>query len=326
MRRITICLLAWVLAILTILPVLAQNNGGLRINRDGGWGADFDSAFQSAPRQEVRVAPSRGYAVDANAFQSAPPPPVLDIAPSNSFSAGSFVKQLAPRELNVLSSRDVILLIDKSGSMSEKDCPPPRDGLRFLYRIAGGADPVSRWDWCENELINMSRLTSSAMRQGMRVVLFSTDQTAYERVRMDQIPEIFRRNYPQGSTNAAPALKRQLDWYFSNRVTQRDRSRPVVIAVITDGLPNNTRALKKAILDATASMQRPDEIAITFLQIGADRQGVRLVHELDDDLVRQGAVFDIVDSKDFGELLNIGLARALIAAIGETNRVAGRGY
>ena len=234
------------------------------------------------------------------------------------------IKQLAPRDLNLLSSRDIILLIDKSGSMSEEDCPAPREGFGFLSRFTGQMDAASRWDWCANELITMSRMAAGALRQGMRVVMFATDDDVFDRVRLEQIPQIFRGNRPSGSTNAAAALKKQLSWYFANKASQQGRNRPVVIAVITDGLPNNARALKKAIVEATASMQRPDEIAITFLQVGRDRSGVNLVHELDDGLMRQGATFDIVDCKDFGDLLNVGLGRALVDAISETGRVAGR--
>lgn len=238
----------------------------------------------------------------------------------------AFVKQLAPREVSVLSSRDIIVLVDRSGSMQEKDCPPQRYGLQFLTRWGQPLEPISRWDWCENEMMRFSNLTSGFLRQGMKVVMFASDQTSYSNVRLHQIAQIFHRNYPSGSTNAAPALKAQLDWYFQNRVNARQNTRPVAIAIITDGLPNNTRALKKAIVDATRSMQRPDEIAITFLQVGNDRNGIKLAHELDDDLVRQGAMFDIVDSKDFSELLQIGLARALVDSITESNRVAGRPY
>lgn len=279
--------------------------------------SDF-SAFQTAP-----VARSAGFTLNIN---PAPPRPAPVRPPASSFErqAGVFVKQLAPRDLNLLSSRDIILLIDRSGSMSEEDCPATRGGFGFFSRLNGQMDAATRWEWCENELITMSGMAAGALRQGMKVVMFATDDNVFDRVRLEQIPQIFGANRPSGSTNAAAALKKQLNWYFANKASQQGRNRPLVIAVITDGLPNNARALKKAIVEATNSMQRPDEIAITFLQVGRDSSGVNLVHELDDDLIRQGAMFDIVDCKDFGDLLNVGLGRALADAISETGRVAGR--
>jgi hypothetical protein len=283
---------------------------------DDDWGAEFSTP---PPRPQVQAQPRYQ--------QPAPQGPVMSIgAGAGQGSGSSFVKQLGPRELNILSSRDVIILIDKSGSMEEKDCPPPRQALGFLSRWTGIAEPISRWDWCESELLNLTNSAGSALRQGLRVVMFASDQQVFDRVSLGTVPQIFRRNSPGGSTNAGPALKSQLDWYFGNKTMRANRVRPIAIAVITDGLPNNTRALKKAIVEATRSMERPDEIAITFLQIGGDRKGIELVHELDDNMLAEGAQFDIVDSKDFGELLRIGLGRALTDAIMESGRMTSRGY
>ncbi len=339
MRRL---ILGLVVGCIAVLPVIAASpDDGMRIRRS----ANVDRAVYNSPSYGRPSAGNQSES-DFSAFQTAPSPSagfVLNInqAPPRQgtvrqvpqpFTSANFqkeggevfVKQLAPRDLNLLSSRDIILLIDRSGSMSEEDCPAPRGGFGFLSRISGEPYDVSRWNWCASELMTMARMAAGALRQGMRVVMFATDDTAYERVRLEQIPQIFGVNHPAGSTNAAAALKKQLDWYFTNKANHQGQSSPVVIAVITDGLPNNARALKKAIVEATLAMERPDEIAITFLQVGRDRSGVNLVHELDDDLVRQGARFDIVDCKDFGDLLNAGLGRALADAISESGRVTGR--
>lgn len=311
------------LCCIAVLPAIAQVDSGFRLQRSANTatGDDWSTEFQTAP--PVVDPGVAGFTLDINTVQTRPSAPQMtpSFASLGQQAMTSFAKQLGPRELNLLSSRDVVILIDKSGSMGDRDCPAPARGLRFLPRIGLTDEAISRWEWCENELITMSQMASGALRQGIRVVLFASDQSVYDKVRFSEIPRIFKSTWPAGSTNAAPALRTQLEAYFANRVA--GRSRPVVIAVITDGLPNNTRAVKKAIIDATASMQRPDEIAITFLQVGADRKGINLVHELDDDLVRQGAVFDIVDCKDFSDLLNVGLGRALADAINETGRVAG---
>jgi hypothetical protein len=309
---------------IAVLPAIAQDQ--YRIQRapaqaSTDWVNDF-----SGPPPATGNGPtgSAGFVMEINGDTSRRPAPELPFAlpPAVQRGVTQFVKKLGTRELNLLSSRDVVILVDKSSSMGDKDCPAPASGLRLFSRLGEETPEVSRWDWCEAELVDMAKLAGGALRQGLRLVMFAGDQQVYDRVRLNEIPRAFQENYPSGSTNEAAAVKAQLDWYFQNKASRP--TRPVVIAVITDGLPNNARALKKAIIDATRQMERPDEVAITFLQIGRDRHGVSLVHELDDDLVRQGAVYDIVDSKDYGELLQVGLGKALADAISEGSRGVAR--
>lgn len=282
--------------------------------------AESDSIFAQPSRSQTQPKPSFSVDVPSRRQQSGwVDAPVLPITGNMRQQTGAFVTRLTARDLQVLGNRDVILLIDKSGSMSDKDCPPPRNGLRFLSRRGEAAEPVTRWDWCENELTAMAGYAAPGLPNGMRVVLFSNRSIAYNGVRINQVNQIFRANYPEGTTNATEALKTQLDWFLQNRAASGGRSRPVVIAVITDGLPNNSRSLKKVIIDATAQMQMPDEVAITFLQVGFDKSGISLVHQLDDNLTADGARFDIVDCKDFHELTANGLGRALIDAINEAS-------
>jgi hypothetical protein len=333
MRRL---ILSLTLALAAVLPAVAQSEslrlsrpasptlqGNARAGTDAsGWVNEFSQAPPSAAPQAQQ--PSRaGFVMDINANVNAPQPVALpfQLPPVVQNGIDKFVKKLGARELNLISTRDVIVLVDRSSSMGDKDCPAPQGGLAFLPRSGGPAPEISRWDWCEQELLSLSRMAGGALRQGIRLVFFANNQNGYDHVRLNDIGRAFEDNYPSGSTNAAAALKSQLEWYFANRATNPN-PRPVVIAVITDGLPNSTRALKKVIIEATHQMARPDEVAITFLQIGRDSHGVNLVHEMDDQLVQEGAVYDIVDAKDFGELLQVGLGRALADAINEGGRVA----
>lgn len=326
MRRLVLGIVALSLA---VLPAIAQTD--YRIQRSPNqaaaddWINDFSDAPPRRSPQPATPAPSSaGFVLNINTTPGARPAPETPLILPSAIQRGvdTFVKKLGARELNLLSSRDVIILVDKSSSMGDKDCPAPATGLRLFSRMGEETPDVSRWDWCENELIDMSKVAGSALRQGIRVVMFASDQSVYDRIRLNEIPRIFSENYPSGNTNEASAVKSQLDWYFQRKAS--GPTRPVVIAVITDGLPNNARAVKKAIIDATHQMQTPDEIAFSFLQVGRDRKGVSFVHELDDDLVRQGAVYDVVDSKDFAELLQMGLGRALAEAISENSRGVAR--
>lgn len=314
--------------------------GSLRLHRgeQNQSGSAVDSSQFSAPSRrssdldESSVSggnstndnPEAGqFVVDVHQFSSPAPRndasnlPGMPIQGGLERAATTFIKRLAGRDLQVLSTRDVIVLIDKSGSMADKDCPPPLDGLRFLMRNGESPALISRWEWCEQELVGLSRNAVGALPNGIRLVLFDGHQIPYDHVSINQIPQIFQNEWPEGSTNEAAALKNELESYFARKSATGGRVRPIVIAVITDGLPNSVSSLKKAIIDATRAMTNPSEIAITFLQIGKDPHGVKLVHELDDKLVQEGAIYDVVDCKDFSELQRIGLAHALVDAINE---------
>jgi hypothetical protein len=62
-------------------------------------------------------------------------------------------------------------------------------------------------------------------------------------------------------------------------------------------------------------MKNPNEISITFLQVGVDPKATRYLRELDNDLVRGRASYDIVTSKSFDQLNKSGLALALLDAV-----------
>jgi hypothetical protein len=87
------------------------------------------------------------------------------------------------------------------------------------------------------------------------------------------------------------------------------------VAVITDGLPTNTFALKRELLEATQQMKRAGEISFTFLQVGGDPQGIGFIGNLEGSLQQEHAKFDIVSSRTFPELVQTGLAKALYDCI-----------
>jgi len=90
------------------------------------------------------------------------------------------------------------------------------------------------------------------------------------------------------------------------------------VAVISDGEPNDPDKVADVIRDATWQMKNPDQIAITFLQVGHGDDGTDILREFDQQLKRQGAKYDIVDRKSFYELQRLGLLGALVASIKAT--------
>ena len=114
------------------------------------------------------------------------------------------------------------------------------------------------------------------------------------------------------------ALESQLTQYFERRNDLGPHTKPLLIAIITDGCPDNHYRLRDVIIDATRKMITPAEISISFLQIGNDAGGSKVLTELDNGLVDQKAKFDIVDVTPFTEMSKIGLAKALINEVRKT--------
>jgi len=214
---------------------------------------------------------------------------------------------LTPSEVARLSGRHVTLVMDKSGSMKTEDCAMPMSLGAFAPRS------LSRWDWCLNQTVDLARQTAQVLPEGLSLVFFSGSDSVYHNVRANTIPNLFMRNSPEGGTNLVGALRRQLDDYF--RAQSMGNRRPLVLAVVTDGAPDSPRALKDLIIEATHKMTAPNQLTISFLQVGNDPKGSDLLEELDRELTTKGASYDIVNVTPFQQVMGRGLAKSLVAAV-----------
>src|SRR5581483_5953330 len=123
-----------------------------------------------------------------------------------------------------------------------------------------------RWQWCQEQTSDLAEQTAGVLPQGMTVVLFSTFMRAFPHVDAAEIAQIFTQNSPGGFTNEGMAVQTVLSDYFDRRSAAHGKVRPLLIALITDGVPTNQQQMRDVIIDATHHMKRPDEIAFTFLQ------------------------------------------------------------
>lgn len=208
-------------------------------------------------------------------------------------------KPIARKRLMSLSNKNVLVLIDKSSSMRTTD-------------IGNG---ISRWDWSKSQITDLTSKLRNIPATSLDVVFFNSGARKYRSVQMASLPAIFHQNYPSGGTNITRAMKDEIDLFLDRKAHRTVKTRPMVIAVITDGAPSSSRALKKLIKDTTHKINNPQELKITFLQVGNADKGNRLMPELDHGLVRDGARFDIVDTKPFSQVGRIGLVNALIQAV-----------
>lgn len=202
-------------------------------------------------------------------------------------------------QIATLENHHITLLIDRSGSMATRDCP-------------GG---LSRWEWCAQQSQLLTKVTDSFLKEPLCLIVFADNFATYDNVKFERATRIFSTNQPDGMTNTGDALSKAIETHFARKQEQPQKIVPDVVAVITDGEPNDPELVKREIVEATSKMTDPNELSITFLQVGSAQWGAALLRELDDNLVNEGAAYDIVDRKSFDQLQSIGLLGALAQSV-----------
>ncbi len=209
-----------------------------------------------------------------------------------------FSKPLTAQELSVLSTYDVVLVLDKSGSMDEHDCP-------------GG---MSRWDWCRDQMFSLTSQISAVFRNGITVALYSSDYEIFRNVDLNYVTRIFGEHNPSGATFTGKTVDAVLNDYFARRSSNPAATRRLLVQVVTDGDPSDKGILIDSIVRATQQIKSQGEITVNFLQIGNEQDGARTLAKLDNDMFSEGARFDIVKVEPFARVAIEGLPRALVDA------------
>lgn len=202
---------------------------------------------------------------------------------------------------NVLQDRDYTLIIDKSGSMSTPD------------QLGG----KSRWDAAQESTLAVARKCEQFDPDGITVYLFSGRFKRLDNVTSSRVAQIFQENDPSGSTNLAAVLLDATTNYFQRKTAGQTKPSGETILVITDGEPDDRRAVMKVIIDASRLMDRDEELAISFIQVGSDATATRFLKALDDELQSAGAKFDIVDTVTLDDMEGMTLTEVLLNAIAD---------
>ena len=202
---------------------------------------------------------------------------------------------------SIVEDRDYTLIIDKSGSMSTPD-------------QAGGR---SRWDIAQESTLALARKCEQFDPDGITVYLFSGRFKRYENVTANKVGQIFMENDPMGTTDLASVLKDATDNYFQRKASGATKPNGETILVITDGEPDDRKAVMKVIIEASRHMERDEELGISLIQVGSDATATRFLKALDDELQGAGAKFDIVDTVTLDDMENMTLAEVLLNAIND---------
>lgn len=199
-----------------------------------------------------------------------------------------------------IENRDYTLILDKSGSMAQPD----------------GRTGRSRWSVVQESTLALASRCEQLDPDGMTVYVFNGRFRRYDNVRSDTVTRLFGEHEPMGSTNLAGVLHDAFTQYFARKRAAKV-SRPETILVVTDGEPDDPRAVMKVLIEAARSIDRDEELAVSFVQVGNDPGATRFLKALDDDLVRAGARFDIVDTLTVDELEDRPIAEVLLDAIND---------
>jgi hypothetical protein len=90
--------------------------------------------------------------------------------------------------------------------------------------------------------------------------------------------------------------------------------------VVTDGAPDDEKAVMRAIIKAAKRVTTANELAVTFIQVGNDPGARRFLLILDQEMVRAGAPHDIVSTVTLDEAEGIGLTEVLLSALVQGER------
>ena len=200
-----------------------------------------------------------------------------------------------------MQDRDYTLIIDKSGSMSTPD-------------QAGGR---SRWDSAQESTLALARKCEQFDPDGITVYLFSSRFKRYENVTSSKVEQLFQENDPAGTTNLAGVLQDAIAHYFQNKAAGQTKAGGETILVVTDGEPDDRKAVMRAIIEASRQMDRDEELAISIIQVGLDATATRFLKALDDELQGAGAKFDICDAITIDDMADMTLAEVLLNAIND---------
>lgn len=198
-----------------------------------------------------------------------------------------------------MKDRDYTLIIDKSGSMST----PDRHGGK------------SRWEIAQESTLALARKCEQFDPDGITVYVFSGRFKRYNDVTSGKVAQIFQENDPAGTTNLATVLQDAVNSYFKRKAAGQTKPAGETILVVTDGEPDDRRAVFEVIINASRQMEHDEELAISFIQVGSDPQATKFLKALDDQLQGVGAKFDICDTITLDDMEDMSLSEVLLNAI-----------
>ncbi len=179
------------------------------------------------------------YAIDL-ATQAGAASPAVSLkskADSVTLSAGTD-KQVESKDpaWKKLKTYDIVMLIDQSGSMADTI----------------DANGTSKWDWCSTQLTSFASQALENTGQRFTIVTFNGIYSLRSNCSPKDVQRTFLTNTPQGATDLATPLDFVLKGYIDGPQTK-----PLLVVVLTDGMPANPNQVEKSIVEISKRMSTP---------------------------------------------------------------------
>jgi hypothetical protein len=199
----------------------------------------------------------------------------------------------------LITERDYTLMIDKSASMN----------------ISDDDQGKTRWELAHDSTLELAKVCEKFDPDGITIYLFSGRYRRYDNVTSDKVTEIYAENEPMGATDLSSVLEDALENYFARKAKGETKPNGETFLIITDGAPDDPKSVMKLILNAADRIDGDEEMGISFIQVGHDREATKFFQALDDRLQDIGARYDIVDTITIEDMQDVPLTQVLLNAI-----------
>lgn len=201
-------------------------------------------------------------------------------------------------EMKELAKYEVVILLDRSKSMDEKNAGVPGD--------------ISKWSWCRQQIDNVYLATARVLDGGFKLVLFDRGYQIRQGVTLWDLKQVFDRLKPEvDDKNISQPLEMVLNRYLKDKTP---KSKPLLVIVLSDGKRNSGTPLQTVLINVS-KRSNPGEIVVTFMQVGNSITGEELFDDLSHNLVAKGARYRMVYYKPFSDLRNRGLLQEILATV-----------
>ena len=149
--------------------------------------------------------------------------------------------------------------------------------------MAGG-----RWKQALEAVQSIAPHTCDCDADGISLYFFNNRFEKMDNVRTsEEVMQHFAARSPGGGTKLAGVLE---DAVKPDGVDLSGKRRPETLLVISDGEPSDRDEVERVIINATKQYMTCDEdLSITFIQVGNDKDAEKWLGTLDDDLQSKGA-------------------------------------
>lgn len=188
-----------------------------------------------------------------------------------------------PKNLELNKGDQFILALDVSGSMGQSDCPGNTRRIDYLLETVRTFHiEATKWD-----------------PDGVSFYPFGATVHAFP----DLKPEDFEAKLSKFSKSLEPMTNTAAVISAAYKEHKSKGSEQTFLMVFTDGEPSDRGAVAKVITDITNDIGGEREFCIAFITVGNIAPDLEAwLTALDDDLIKNGAKYDIVDVKKLEEV------------------------